>query len=156
MGDKFDAESALACACDLMNTWCRESQVPECQCPFAHETALRNTIDALWSTLSARDAILQSELSALRSQVADALAADGQWMEQTGELRKQVARLRSLLARYREHIVAEESTDYLGHHKGMPPNTFLTPPLALSADEAEEIRAIAAEEIPALLPSIKD
>jgi hypothetical protein len=95
---------------------------------------------------------LHAENEKLRSQVAAALVADGQWMERTGELRKQVARLRSLLARYREHVVAHESIDYLGHRTGLPPLSFLRGDLALSADEADEIRAIAAEEIPNQLP----
>lgn len=48
-GDK--AETALARATDIVNSWCRESGLPECRDPY-EGVALRDAIDRLWSKLS--------------------------------------------------------------------------------------------------------
>lgn len=51
---KSELESQLACACDLLNTWARETGgVKECHYPYG-DLAMRDLIDRLWSTISLR------------------------------------------------------------------------------------------------------
>lgn len=59
---RLDIEGELACACDLLNTWCRESSVKECSDPYRNLN-LRETIDRLWSKLSIK-ATYESSLAA--------------------------------------------------------------------------------------------
>jgi len=52
--DNNELRTQLACACDLLNTWIRETGgLPECEQPFK-ELGLRRSIDDLWSKLSVR------------------------------------------------------------------------------------------------------
>lgn len=45
--------AALACAADLLNQWCRELGVPECENPL-HDLELRDAIDRVWAKVSSR------------------------------------------------------------------------------------------------------
>ena len=46
-----ELETQLACACDLVNSWCREYGLKECCSPYKN-LALREAIDRLWGKMS--------------------------------------------------------------------------------------------------------
>ena len=43
----------LACVCDKLNTWARESNVEECKNPYKN-LELRNLVDRIWIRISSR------------------------------------------------------------------------------------------------------
>ena len=60
-----ELETQLACAADLVNSWCRESQVGECKSPYKG-LQLREAIDRLWSKWSSRVESQRRECHELR------------------------------------------------------------------------------------------
>lgn len=64
----MDAESSWACAVDLVNSWCRESGVRECETPH-HDLSLRDAIDRLWSKHSGAYSGKQREAYELRERL---------------------------------------------------------------------------------------
>ena len=59
-------DDALAQAGDVVNSWCREEGLPECD-PWK-EFALRNAIDGLWSKTSAANARLRESCRLLTNE----------------------------------------------------------------------------------------
>lgn len=72
-----DLRTQLACACDKLNAWCRESGVQECVDPYTR-LQLRETLDWLWATvnrkhheqLAERDAEIERLRAALQAIIA--------------------------------------------------------------------------------------
>lgn len=91
--ERFDAETQIACAADLLNTWCREIGVPEVERPY-RELNLRSGIDRVYAKMSGDVHALRGERHALREELSRLRSCVVLTPEQAGQVRKSLENIR--------------------------------------------------------------
>lgn len=77
-------ESAIACATDCLNTWCRENSVAECK-DYAKDFSLRDTIDGLVDRINSERNRLRAEVERMREAASDILRTSFEASAYVGE-----------------------------------------------------------------------